>query len=117
MHRGMHRGCASGVCARGMHRGNASDTHEVMNLSVKVSKGSFGARPHETDTATANAHRRHCQCDHLRGTANGSHSDSRSSHSIRSSSNSGRSGSSGTIRSHAATAAAADIATDVATAK
>ena len=49
MHRSMHRGCASRVCIRvcigGMHRGYASDTHELMNLSVKLSKGYFGARP------------------------------------------------------------------------
>ena len=45
MHRGMHRGCASG----GTHRGYASGAriggaHEVMTLSVQLSKGSFGAR-------------------------------------------------------------------------
>ena len=45
MHRGMHPGCASeypsGVCIRGY----AWDTHEVINLSVKLSKGYFGTLP------------------------------------------------------------------------
>ena len=42
-------GVCIGVCIggmhRGVHRGYASDTYEVMNLSVKLSKGSFGRTP------------------------------------------------------------------------
>ena len=39
---GMHRGCGSGYASRVRIRGYASDTHKVMNLSVKLSKGYFG---------------------------------------------------------------------------